>query len=167
LKAYTVYQPFAALIAVKAKKYETRGRRLNYRGTIAIHAGKKWVDAVIADWTPEEIIRMRVLLADYFPDVEFYEDELPHGAVIAVADIVDCERVTAAHGSECVQTLTSSGAINFIDGDELTFGDLSIGRYAYKLANVRRLPVPIPCRGQQGLFTLTEEVEQKIKEQLI
>jgi len=40
MKAITIHQPYASLIACGAKIYETRSWATKYRGKIAIHAGK-------------------------------------------------------------------------------------------------------------------------------
>ena len=42
MKAITLWQPWASLIACGAKKYETRSWATRYRGPIAIHAAKKY-----------------------------------------------------------------------------------------------------------------------------
>lgn len=39
-KALTIAQPWATLAAIGAKQIETRSWQTNYRGDIAIHAGK-------------------------------------------------------------------------------------------------------------------------------
>lgn len=39
MKAITVQQPWAQLIAVGAKAFETRAWKTNYSGPLAIHAG--------------------------------------------------------------------------------------------------------------------------------
>ncbi|BFH70618.1 hypothetical protein J27TS7_57880 [Paenibacillus dendritiformis] len=36
--------------------------------------------------------------------------------------------------------------------DEYYFGDYTDGRYAWELTDVKQLPVPIPAKGQQGLW---------------
>ena len=41
MKAITLWQPWASLIAVGAKTIETRGWATNYRGPLAIHAAKR------------------------------------------------------------------------------------------------------------------------------
>ena len=41
MKALTLYQPYASLIAVGAKTIETRSWGTSYRGGLLIHAGKK------------------------------------------------------------------------------------------------------------------------------
>lgn len=40
IKALTLYQPWATLIAIGAKKIETRSWDTKYRGPLAIHASK-------------------------------------------------------------------------------------------------------------------------------
>ena len=41
MKVYTVYQPYAYATVAGLKHYETRPRRTNIRGRVAVHAGKK------------------------------------------------------------------------------------------------------------------------------
>jgi hypothetical protein len=41
MKALTILQPWASLIACGEKQIETRSRAMKYRGPIAIHAGKR------------------------------------------------------------------------------------------------------------------------------
>ena len=40
MKAITLTQPWATLVAIGAKRIETRSWRTFYRGPLAIHAGK-------------------------------------------------------------------------------------------------------------------------------
>lgn len=40
MKAVTLTQPWATLVAIGAKQIETRSWPTNYRGPLAIHAGK-------------------------------------------------------------------------------------------------------------------------------
>lgn len=63
----------------------------------------------------------------------------PMGCILATAELVDCIRIT----QEYIVTLSS---------DELALGDYTLGRYAWKMANVRELPEPIPAKGRQGLW---------------
>ena len=65
--------------------------------------------------------------------------DMPRGAIVATGELVDCIRITP----EFVATLSP---------DELALGDYTPGRYAWKLANVKRLPEPIPAKGKQGLW---------------
>ena len=121
MKAITLHQPWASLIAVGVKQYETRGWPTAYRGTVAIHAGK----------TVDEV------MVDQLWDEEW--GELPTGAVVAIADLTGCIRMT---WDACNQAYSSG---------EDRYGDWRPGRFAWKLENVRAID-PIPARGQQGLW---------------
>ena len=48
MKALTITQPWATLIAIGAKRFETRGWSTPYRGPLAIHAGKNLAPVVVS-----------------------------------------------------------------------------------------------------------------------
>jgi hypothetical protein len=87
-KAITIRQPWARCIAVGAKTVENRGRPVQYRGRIAIHAGR--TADVAADHDPR-VVRL------YGPDPRI---GAPVGAVIAVADLVDCHKAAPSTTDE-------------------------------------------------------------------
>src|SRR5688572_15136154 len=68
-------QPWAWAVAAGKKKIENRSWSTHYRGTVYIHASSK-LDRAAVDWLREE--------AGVTPPSEFV-----HGAVVAVAEIVD------------------------------------------------------------------------------
>ena len=70
MKALTICQPFAELIARELKRVENRSWRTHYRGPLAIHAG------LSREWLGE----------DYGLDV----DRFDFGAVIATCTLVEC-----------------------------------------------------------------------------
>jgi hypothetical protein len=51
MKAITIIQPWATLLAIGEKKFETRSWGTKYRGELAIHASKK-TDKVICRYEP-------------------------------------------------------------------------------------------------------------------
>jgi len=130
MKAISLYQPFASLMAIGAKIHETRGWPTKHRGPLAICAGKsmvgwKWIDAKLDD----EIFEMFGACHNSFP----------YGTVVAVVDLIDCLRVEDAIPDEFDRKV----------------GDYSPGRFAWKCAN----PRPINCtpiRGMQGLFNIPD-----------
>lgn len=71
MKALTIKQPWAELIACGDKRVENRGWKTNYRGPIAIHAG----------------VNKAMVKLICFPESV---DDFVYGAVIATADIIDC-----------------------------------------------------------------------------
>lgn len=138
MKAITILQPWASLIACGAKRIETRSWATKYRGPIAIHAGKALPS------------NDRQIIADTLYEKQLFH--LPLGAVIASADFVDCVRIDVIN-AEKIEAATAARLANFqwIFGREFAFGDYTPGRYAWILDNVRRID-PIPAKGQQGLW---------------
>ena len=137
MKALTIWQPWASMAAVGIKHNETRGYPTNYRGGIAIHAGKKSVNEIWSAYLDErarETICRRLNLSSH-TGLEIF----PLGCVLATANLVECIKITP----EFIATLSP---------DELALGDYTLGRYAWKLADVKQFQAPIPARGQQGLW---------------
>jgi hypothetical protein len=54
---------------------------------------------------------------------------------------------------ELVAVKRTEAIVDSLTEDERTFGNYFPGRFAWALANVRRLPEAVPLRGQQGLWT--------------
>lgn len=85
MKALTIWQPWASLLACGVKKYETRSWATQYRGPIAIHAAKKNVVGTML--IPEQI---RDEVRKHIEGVIGCEwKDLPVGAVIATAELVN------------------------------------------------------------------------------
>jgi hypothetical protein len=88
VRAITLYQPWASLIALGFKVHETRTWSTSYRGAMLIHAGMA---------RSRELDRMTrsadaVLCQAGYPALP---PDLPRGAVVAIADLVDCLRTEA------------------------------------------------------------------------
>lgn len=129
--ALSLYPPYATLVAILAKKIETRSWEIKYRGLLAIHATKsfpKWANEICS----KEPFKSTLASAGY----NSYK-ELPTGKVVALSNIVDCFQFTAD---------------NIPDEPEYSFGDYSPGRYGIVLANTIRLPEPILAKGSQRLW---------------
>ena len=137
MKALTLTQPWATLVAIGAKKIETRSWNTNYRGKLAIHAAKGF---------PQDaqhlcfVVPFRDYLGDYVKLNETYfgKHKFPLGAVIATCDLVKVIRIYANS--------------NVPGKPELMFGDYSVGRYMWILENVEVFPEPIPAKGALGLW---------------
>lgn len=131
MKALTLWQPWASLVAVGAKRIETRSWQTSYRGPLAIHAAK---------FLPPMIPGRLVMKAMFALDLQLLR--LPRGCVVATCDLVGAERID----------------VNTDYGSNLALGDFTPGRYAWHLSNVRQLAVPIPARGKQGLWNWDGEL---------
>lgn len=130
MRTISLWQPWATLIAIGAKHYETRSWAIGYRGAIAIHAARTGNELAIAKMSPFR----QVLAAAGFT----HPSMLPLGAVLCVATLVDCCQAEAIY--------------QFLSDQEKAFGNYGPGRYAWQLASVRVLATPIPASGKQGIW---------------
>lgn len=144
MKALSLTQPWATLVAIGAKRIETRSWHTTYRGRLAIHAAKGLGSVGGHSGLIDLCLRppfAAALLAGGKGRI-VPGDDLPLGAIVATANLVLVEDSRHAEG-----TLRRYGAPH-----ERAFGDYSPGRYLWVLRDVRALPEPIPARGAMGLW---------------
>lgn len=131
MRAITIWQPWATLIACAAKRFETRTHAAT-PGPIAIHAGAAR-NAEALDLCLREPFRAALVEAGINA-----VRELPYGAVLAIGEIV------ASHKTEDLRGRLSA--------QEVQFGDFSPGRYAWEIRIDQCFDEPVPARGQQGFW---------------
>lgn len=138
MRCITIRQPWATLIAIQEKRFETRGWMTRYRGELAIHAGKQ-IDKEVCREEP-----IRSLLAAHGLTAEV----LPTGAFVAVCRLADCHPVLDNDG----ETAILGQRERIVNGQEYGFGDFAIGRYAWELTEMHKLQEPVPAVGKQGIW---------------
>jgi hypothetical protein len=132
IKAISLTQPWATLVAIGAKKIETRSWDTPYRGPIAIHASRRFPES-------DQMLCFREPFASALRAAGYVSPkELPTGSVLAIGQLVDCTQVFAAAPDFSAQ--------------ELAFGDFSYGRWLWHLDSVECLPEPVEARGYLGLW---------------
>ncbi|MBK8211826.1 MAG: ASCH domain-containing protein [Rhodospirillales bacterium] len=170
-RVVTLTQPWATLVAIGAKRIETRSWETLYRGPLLIHAGAGLAPVGGMRGLVELIGRpdfQRVLApaahgGGYWQDIEDAARALPRGAIVARCELVDCVLTwphwaavepwfTATRGEQYWHVPPAAGS------DERAFGDYTPGRHAWLLADARPLATPIPARGQLGLWRWRGEV---------
>lgn len=159
MKALSLWQPWATLIALREKRIETRGWSTNYRGELAIHAAQRWTADTRA--TLDEVpFRERLAYHGITPG-NVVHDNMPRGAVVAVADLVDVistERlILEGWLSEHCSVFTPARCEEF-------FGNYGPGRFGFLLENVRPVYPSVLVRGRQGLFDLSKDEEFRVRE---
>jgi activating signal cointegrator 1 len=139
-KIITLWQPWATLIALGLKTYETRHWRTYYTGLIVIHAAKRKMD--------RDGLKLLQTLQDGFelPSAE----AIPYGQIVAVALLKNCHKI----GQETYFDL-SGRHINPKDVSpiERLCGNWGQGRFAWELSNVLATE-PFPYKGSQGLVDI-------------
>lgn len=155
MRGLTLWQPWATLIAIGAKQYETRSWQTSYRGLLAIHATKvfKGEPRRLVFEEPFYSVLHAAGLADITVPGLLGVERLPQGAIVAVVDLVEC-------------TQMDEKALRFVQAQERAFGDWQVGRWAWGCNSLRPLKEPIPCRGFQGLWNVPADVEAEIRRQL-
>lgn len=125
MKALTICQPYAELIARGDKRVENREWSTNYRGLLYIHAGKSrdWLNGDTDEDLREEFGR----------DIEF-------GAIVAIATLADCVHIDKVGKGMAGQRWPW-----------LADHPHTSGTWCWVLANVSRVK-PVPWRGAQGLW---------------
>lgn len=198
LRAITMGAEYAALIAAGIKGHETRGQRCNYRGPVAIHAGR-FADGLPIRWFAGQeggafILDGRAYLgvSGSGPFMYTTDGRMPHqrlhvGAIVAVANLVDClpicghGELPAKPGLFIEDTRTVEGnrlwlcrlrldggvdTVNRVE-DQRPYGIYLPGRYALLLEDVTRLPEPVPARGNQPVpWRVPDDVAAKVREQI-
>lgn len=147
MKALTLKQPWATLVAIGAKKIETRSWGTKYRGPLAIHASAKWDhDGMVTFYLKP--VREALERAGY----GMYPERLPVGAIIATCDLIGVDQFGNFVNQRNPMIWGKGKYIFELTFEERTFGDFSVGRYGWFLANVNHLLAPIPAKGSLGLW---------------
>lgn len=137
MKAISLWNPWATLVATGAKRNETRSWPTRHRGLLLIHATKNKDHDSIALCFEEPFLTALMEAGIEKPG------DMPFGAIIAVCTLADCVRV---------ETISDR-----VSETERAFGDYSDGRFAWLLKDVQAIE-PIEYRGMQGLFEVPDEV---------
>jgi len=141
MRAITLYQPWASLVAARRKRVETRHwpPPLKLLGTtIAIHAAKTNLDAE--------------------PCRRFGYDPtgIPRGAVVAFALLTRVYRVVDHETSRGGLMFARCEGVYSDQTDERVriepYGDFSPGRYVWMLHDVSPLVPPVEAVGHQGIW---------------
>lgn len=149
MKAITLTQPWATLVAIGAKHIETRSWPTQYRGPLAIHAG---VLQGLYDLCRSEPFRSTLLAAGILGT-----PALPRGAIVATCMLVGCEETDWAVENNGIYKIIGGERRHWpLTDQELAFGDYTPGRFAWLLADVKPLAEPIPARGALGLWEWNE-----------
>jgi hypothetical protein len=133
MKALSIRQPFATLLCLGLKQYETRTWRTDHRGPVALHASAIF-DVPARQLCVQTPIRELLWSAGYRTPLA-----LPLGKILGVAMLADCVPTTHLRG---------------ITDDQLRLGDFRPGRWAWCFTDFKLLKTPLPAKGKLSLFDL-------------
>ena len=127
MRAITLKQPWATLVAEGIKKYEFRSWKINYRGEILIHAGKG--------------IDLEAMKKFSNLNLEF-----PHSRILAKIKILDCIKLDA----KVNKAIINENKLVYGNKHDRT-------GYAWKLEVVEKIRNSQEISGKQGIWKYIEE----------
>jgi hypothetical protein len=136
MRAITLQQPWATLVARGLKKMETRSWWTGHVGWMAIHAG-----------------------GNFPPKARALERELASEGILT-----DPPVFTAVVGY-CWSGIVMAAPDARPSAFERRVGDYGVGRWAWVLEDAVAIE-PIACKGQLGLWTLPNPVIQALRKQI-
>lgn len=154
MKVISIVQPWATLIALGEKKFETRSWATKHRGELAIHASKKVDKEAFTDETIYMTLRKHGILT---------VNDLPTGAIVAITKLTNCYGIEFFNGRVELVMKNIHGGVYVdvegmeVEGNEVKFGWYDDGRFAWELSDTRQLVKPIPAKGQLGLWNYPQK----------
>lgn len=133
MRAVTISQPFASLIADGAKWCVNRTSETRYRGPLLIHAGQGTE------------YRTKRELEGYVTN-----------AIVAVCQLVDCVRVLSF--PDRINSGNAFPGITSTEMQALRDNERDDAPFCWVLMNVRKLDEPVPCVGRRGLWVPAQEL---------
>lgn len=148
IRGLTLWQPWASLMALGWKAFETRSWSTDYRGVVAIHAAKnipaEYREAVESLLKDDDF--RNALSGSRKPITRL--DELPSGCIVGLGRLVGCHKA-----SMTTRAMVEGGR----GKTELKFGDFTDGRFLHEYEDLTLLPKPVPCRGAQQFWSVSNE----------
>lgn len=166
LKIISLWEPWASLMALKAKQIETRDWGTSFRGEVAIHAtlgglSQSELFRTCADEPFLSVLKMAGILRTGM-GVKDVAGAFPRGKIIAVGSLIDSRTLDPNHVNNVFRVHPRLQSDN-----EVAFGNYGLGRFGLVFADVHVLRVPVPFKSRQGkLLDLDPDTERAVREQL-
>lgn len=141
-KAISLTQPWATLVVIGEKEYETRCWNTRFRGTVWIQAAKGF-PRDCKDMCEHEPFRSALARHGYAR----WQD-LPIGAIVGRVEWASCER--------------TEDVLPRISEQEADFGDYGERRFASRLAAPLAIANPIACKGALSFWNVPEFAQDEL-----
>lgn len=145
MKALTLTQPWATLVALGEKSIETRSWPTQYRGLLAIHAAKCFRKS---SFKHDGIFNQEPFRSSLRPSGNYSYPELDAGNVLCVCRLCGCSRT-----EDIMQQI--GGLESF--RKEAEFGNYAPRRYGFSLALEYRVK-PVAVNGHLGLWEIDDSL---------
>lgn len=141
MKVISLWQPWASLIMLGLKRFETRSWATKHRGPLLIHASKKIVpwNELFQELSHADRCKIWIVINQAYGSYE----NMPTGAILGAVDVRQMYRTE--------QIKPQLSAL------EIACGDYSDNRFAWELKNTKPFDKPILAKGKQGLWNWEAE----------
>jgi len=146
IRAVTIWEPYATLVACGLKRFETRGHSTNYRGPLVIHAAKRWDREREADCR-----RVRKFIRERLDRSELTNEQ--NRALFSGGFRETLGRALGVVNLRSCKQMSDGG-----NDAENAFGYFGAGRYGWECADARVFEKPIEETGKQGLWIPSAEL---------
>jgi hypothetical protein len=146
IRAISLWQPWASLVALGEKKIETRSWRPRQEGPLLIHAAKRWKP-------DQQNLCFRPDFTEALDGLGINKP-MPVGGFIALVSVARFVQTDGYFNLDGSTILTDK---------EFAFGDFGTGRYGWELDNVFDFETIVYARGRQGLFIPSHSQLSKIR----
>lgn len=146
MKAISLTQPWAQLVALGEKKIETRSWSTKYRGPLAIHAAKGF-----PGWAKDTCYQPQFVAALFRHSLS-PADQLPTGVIVATCRLVHVVQMNEIHVFPACRSYWHQHHEWKLDERERAFGWYAVGRFMWLLDEIHMLPEPVPTKGMHRLW---------------
>lgn len=154
LVCVSMWQPWATLLMLGLKTYETRSWSTSHRGLLGIHAAKRAIDVDTRSYFEDSGLREFIWDNHAFDVLGEYDGGHVHGALLGTVELITCKPTDAVYRPE------PSWNAPFEDWPvpdvplDYYLGDFTPGRFAWECSTPRIYTYHPSVRGQQGLFSV-------------
>lgn len=135
MKALSLTQPWATLIGLGEKRWETRSWATNHRGPLAIHSSLRY-----PKWAQELEKEEPFTTSLRAPHGNYSYPCLTLGVIVCITSVIGC--------------YTAEWCRANLDAKELAFGDFGDGRWGWRLGPIEKRfrMAEFPVKGHLGLW---------------
>lgn len=145
MRCLSLWQPWAQLVVLGMKRWETRSWSTTHRGPLAIHAAKQRPPRPGAG--EPGAAQLQALYNALFLVHSLRPEHLARGCIVGAVVLDEVVRTEHLLERETLGDL------------EAAAGNFAPGRFAWRMARPAALERPIPQRGFQGLFDVPLQLE--------
>jgi activating signal cointegrator 1 len=166
IRAITIHQPYATLLALGLKQYETRTWPTSHRGLLLIHASAR------QGWTNEALCESMLRHERFGPALlgikktdpfaKFSKEQIlelfPRKCVVGICDVTNCQKGPEIRDSLGEDEQSVGDFTQPYTPRRHSFGKVGPMVYAWRCENPKRFAKPIPWAGAQGIWIPTPEL---------